>query len=639
MSDLPPLPAGYALDALPPLPKGYKLDAPAGAPDIGENRMSAIAALRGIPVAGAYVDKATAALNAAAQPLTETGLSHAGTFSERMAENEGKIKGAVDQYEASHPIGTTAGKVALGTAALAPLGAVAPVARAVGLAGGPLVPAAIRGALSSGALGAVDAAARGDDIGKGAMFGAGAGIAGPVAGKVIGGAAEALGNVGKQTPAINDLARAAVRQGVDLPNIAASDSLVTQRVGSALKELPVLGDPIVKASRTADTQMGNALKNVEQGYGSGSALNAGDVAKTGLTDWLTGGSKAVASRVYGNVDKLVNPNLTNDLASTRNMIGSIAAERQNAGLPGSSKAVDSVIDAVQRPGGLNYEGVKTLRSSIGEMLDSSVLPADIRKSELKRIYSALTDDLKDTVQKAGGAPALAAFNKANTLNTLISQRREALAKIVGESADAAPERVLDRLIGFAAGNSRADFNKLALARKTIGANGWDEVASAAVSKIGRDADGNFSPARFLTAYGKLSPLGKQTLFGSTGRTDLVQSLEDIATLSRRAGELQKYANPSGTGRVMGGLTTAGAALAQPHVVIPAAVGARLAARQMAQPIRVKPTTLSVAARNAQIKALLDHATRQSIVGSVPAASGGQSMPLPQVAAPSLQATQ
>jgi hypothetical protein len=42
-------------------------------------------------------------LNAAAQPWLETGLSHAGTFVERTAENEKTIKAATDQYEKEHP--------------------------------------------------------------------------------------------------------------------------------------------------------------------------------------------------------------------------------------------------------------------------------------------------------------------------------------------------------------------------------------------------------------------------------------------------------------------------------------------------------------------------------------------------------
>jgi hypothetical protein len=108
----------------------------AAVPPIGENRMSTIAALRGIPLAGAYVDKGTALLNAAAQPWLETGLSHAGTFAERTAENENTIKAATNQYEKDHPIGTHVGKFAIGAGALAPFGATALGARAFGMAGG-----------------------------------------------------------------------------------------------------------------------------------------------------------------------------------------------------------------------------------------------------------------------------------------------------------------------------------------------------------------------------------------------------------------------------------------------------------------------------------------------------------------------
>lgn len=580
--------------------------AAAPAPDIGENRQSAIAALRGIPIVGAYVDKGTAMLNAAAQPITETGLSHAGTYGERVAENEKLIKEATDAYEASHPIGTTVGKVALGTAAMVPAMAAAP--EAFGLTGASLAARAGAGAASGGLLGGVDAAARGEDIGKGALTNAIVGGAGPAIGKAVGAGVEALANSGAQTPATNALAQAAERLGVDFPKVAASDSLITQRTGAALKELPVLGDPIVQASRKANEQMGAALKNVEQGYGSGSALNAGDIAKTAMEDWITGKSGDVASRLYGNVEALTNPAVTRDLTATRKVVADVLADRQNAALPGSSKAVDAVIDAVQNRGGLNYDGVKTLRTSIGEMLDSSVLPADIRKSELKRIYGALSTDLKDTVHAAGGPDALNAFNKANTINVLVNQRREALAKIIGTQANAAPEQVMDRLIGFAGSNARADFQKLALARKTIGAKGWDEVASSAVAKIGRDADGNFSPDRFLTAYGKLSPAGKQTLFSSTGKGDLAAALEDIATLSRKAKELSSYGNPSGTGRVLGGASSIGAIVSQPHIAIPGLLAARVSASRLAQSIRPKATTVQLAQRNAAIAALLDHVT-------------------------------
>jgi hypothetical protein len=293
-----------------------------GPNEIGDNRASVVAGLRGAPVIGAYADKGAAMLNAALQ------LSHAGTYAERLAENEPKIKQATDAYEKVHPIETTAGKFAVGAGTLAPLGATALGAKALGLTGDALLPMMARGAATGAVIGGTDAAARGEDIGKGAMFGAGGGAAGPAIGRAMGAGVEGIANRAAQTPEANAIAQAADRLGVDFPKVAASDSLITQRAGAALKELPVIGDPIVKASRNASEQMGSALKDVEQGYGSGSTLNAGDVAKTGLTDWITGKSKDISSRLYGAVDSQVNPAVTRDLSATRNMIGSIAAERQ-----------------------------------------------------------------------------------------------------------------------------------------------------------------------------------------------------------------------------------------------------------------------------------------------------------------------
>lgn len=160
------------------------------APDIGENRESTVAALRGIPIAGAYVDKGVAALNAAAQPLLETGLSHADTFGERMAENEKKVKAATNAYEASHPIGTTVGKVALGTAAMVPVMAAAP--EAFGVTGATLAGRAAAGAVSGGALSGVDAAARGENVPNAIAVGSALGGAAPAVGKIVGKTVQAL---------------------------------------------------------------------------------------------------------------------------------------------------------------------------------------------------------------------------------------------------------------------------------------------------------------------------------------------------------------------------------------------------------------------------------------------------------------
>lgn len=177
---------------------------PAAAPDIGDNRASLVAGLRGIPIAGAAADYGTAALNAAAQPLVETGLSHAPTFSQRLAENRPKVTEGTNAYEASHPIGTTIGKMAIGSGAVAPLAASATAAKLLGMSG--TLPAMIRnGIMSNSAIGAADAAVRGggaEDIGKEAAISGATGGAFPAVGKAAGAAVRGIRNLVGSAPRV-----------------------------------------------------------------------------------------------------------------------------------------------------------------------------------------------------------------------------------------------------------------------------------------------------------------------------------------------------------------------------------------------------------------------------------------------------
>jgi hypothetical protein len=263
-------------------------------------------------------------------------------------------------------------------------------------------------------------------------------------------------------------------------------------------------------------------------------------------------------------------------------VAEIAAKRDAAALP-SGKATDAVLEAVQRADGLTYEGVKTLRTNIGEMLKGGILPEGVSGSELKQIYGGLSKDLESSVAAAGGAKASEAFNRANRYYSLVSDRRESLAKIIGADGNAPAETVFNRLEAMAGSSSRADISKLAQARKVMGADDWNELASTVVSKLGRDVEGNFTPQRFITAYGKLSDAGKTLLFRSGGKSDLATHLDDIAKVSSRFKDLQKFANPSGTAR--NSLFTAlGAGLvATPLTTISTVIGGRALAMALAKP--------------------------------------------------------
>lgn len=380
-----------------------------------------------------------------------------------------------------------------------------------------------------------------------------------------------------------DVAAAANRVGVDLPRAVASDSTAVQQGGKILTNVPIGGTPLRKASTTAIEQLGAAAGRVQQGFGSGNVANAGSAARQGITDYAT---KTLTSRVrdaYDGVDALVTQNVTTPLSSTAKVVTDIGARRTNAGLP-ESGAAGIVRKALENKDGLNYQGIKDLRTAVGEMLDKPDLTANgFSQAELRQIYGGLTDDLKNAVSRAGGEKAAKAFESANQLAAKTSREREALNKVLGR--DISDERLFDRITAMAGSNSRADRVSLARVRNAVSPETWDEMASGVISRLGRDADGNFSPDRFVTGYGKLSPEGKSALFG--GKKELAQSLDDIAAVSRRFKKLNEFANPSGTAQSAVGAGYLSGVFLDPATVVGSVVGARVLSNIMAKPVGAK----------------------------------------------------
>lgn len=582
----PTPPEGFALDAPaapPPPPEGFTINGmpPAGGSDgpapsipgapVGGSPSTASAFAEGAKqgLSLGLADELQAARTASgvrAIPPSPAGLVVQGALSlggyvrhalgfdnnsydTALEANRARVKAA----EEAHPGAFIGGQLA-GAAAL-------PIAP---LASGATLPARLAGSAATGAA-----------LGGAAGFGEGEGIPGRLAGAatgalgggVIGTAAvpvgAALGAAGRGIgylaragrPAEGpEIAAAAERLGVALPRAVTSDAIPTQQMGQVVSQIPVAGAPLVNASERAIGQLGEAAARAEQGFGSGSAANAGEAVRAGIAHYIKTESQQQAERLYGAVDQLVNPATTVPLNATDATARSINFQRSAAALKPSS-AVNEIADAIARGEGLTYQGAKMLRTRIGEMLDTGLLPADTSKAELKRIYGALTDDLRTIVSEAGGPQASEAFDQANRIHASISARREALAKIVGSRSD---EGIFEKLAHAAGTGGSADIKLLGLARETIGPDAWGEVASAVIARMGRDASGEFSPRRFLTAYSKLSSDGRAALFHGTGRADLAQALDDIATVSKRFKQLDRFANPSGTARnLLGGAAAFG----------------------------------------------------------------------------------
>lgn len=409
--------------------------------------------------------------------------------------------------------------------------------------------------------------------------------------------------------------------GVSIPKYLESDSMPVQRIAASLKNIPGAGDKIVNSAQAVTDDLGLAAKGAAEGFGTGSADVAGGAAKDGLSRWIKSGSQKPVENAYREVDSLIDNGVIGSLDNTQAEIAKIMAERANAKIGGKSAAVDMLLPAIQSEG-LNYQGAKDLRSLLGDKTPAQMIAEGINPKEAKRLYGPMTKDLEAIVERSGGEAALNKWREANSLASLTSGQRKQLSKVIGTKGDATPESVYSRLVSYAGSKSSGDINRLMLARKAMGEEAWSEVASAFISKLGRDPQGGFSPDRYFTAYGNLSPAGKNTLFGN--KPEHAKALEDINTVVNGIKDkIGKFSNPSGTAQnLIGGGMVAGI-LSEPITLITSIVGGRVAAEILSKPATAKATAdfakayAQAAKKPADARLLMEAASRNlaNVVGS------------------------
>jgi hypothetical protein len=392
-----------------------------------------------------------------------------------------------------------------------------------------------------------------------------------------------------------EIVGAAGRQGIEIPRAIASDSYLTQQTGAGLRNVPILGTPIVKNTDKAIKQMGAKVEDIASAQGGRTAEQAGDIAGRGLQDWIGPKSKKMVSDAYDAVDAAIDPNARGALDEAMAEASKILSKRQNASL-GDSKAVNLIHEAMMRPEGMNYRGIKDLRTSIGEHLDNGMLPADISKTELSQIYGGLTRDLGAVVEKSGGTTGRALWQKANDTAAEIAKKREELVKIIGSDGNASGGTMFTRIKAAASGGSKADTDLLVKTKAAIGADDWERVVSGVTAKLGVNNQGIFQPGRFLSDWGKLSEAGKSALYGTGAHK---AALDDIAKISMRWPQLQKFQNPSGTAQSITGATLGASVVMHPlaalATVLEPTTAAGIGAAALLARALAKPATAASAA--------------------------------------------
>jgi hypothetical protein len=548
----------------------------AGAPMPSPMRGSAI---------GTFLDEASAGLNAAGNYVTGGMIGN--NYDEALALQRARDRAT----EAAHPTASTVANIAgaVGTAAATPMLRVAQGTGALATAANMGATGAAYGGLSGFGAGEGGVGDRLAKAGEGAAVGAAVGAPlGAAVGRFVGRGAPG---------AADDIARAAEQAGVDLPRAAATGDgiagwAVRQSAG-ALKNVPIVGAPLVKASTKALDQMESSAGRIAEGYASAaSPVTAGDSAKAAISNWIKGDSAKMTEDLYKGVGAHIPANATRPLRATQEAFEQLGVEDIRSASTVNKTAADMVKEAISRPGGLSFDGLLKLRTNVGAMLEDSMLPnAGTNKPALKRVYEGLSKDLEAMAFSKGGAPAVKAWQEATRASKIINQEREALTKIVGKDGMRSPEATLDTLLRMAGTRSTADITKLKLARRVINDDAWDEVASAAIHRLGRNQGNEFSPAHFLKNYSALSDDAATTLFGSTGKGNMKGELDALAKVTAKFKDLESMGNPSGTGRVGSLLAMVGtlATLGPLALLAKMFTGYRVA-KFMASPVKVKEIT-------------------------------------------------
>lgn len=359
----------------------------------------------------------------------------------------------------------------------------------------------------------------------------------------------AAGNI-RTGPTINaiktapEAIAAADRIDVPLPKLVATDSPLTAFTGQVLARAPG-GGPIVESMNDLRGNMQGAVgRAAEMAGGSTDPAVAGASFRGGIENSFKPMVKSGVGAAYDNVASVMDKNVKTPLSSTQGIAEEIIARRSGAAIQGESRAATEVLDAVTRPGGMNFDQIKNLRTHVGELLEGKTFPEGMSEHELRAIYAGLSKDLEAAAVAGGGERGLAAFKRANELASNVADWKESLKKVLG-SQSRSDEGVATTIIRMA-GREGGDVDALVKARTAVPPEVWQDIASTAIGRLGIGRNGEWTAANFATDFRNMSERGRALLFRSVGQGDVLPYLEDIAKVSQKIVDRGKLANTSGT---------------------------------------------------------------------------------------------
>jgi hypothetical protein len=401
-------------------------------------------AASGVPIVGGLLNKADAATNAALAPVLNPLFDpkdqlQGDTFGERYAKSLAMQNAGDTQFAAQHPYVDTGAKVAGAAASLAPAVMAAP--GLFGAAGG-LGTRVVAGGASNAALGAADAAVRGQDpLAAGGMGGL-IGAALPVVGTALHGVASPfisniMARVNPEAYGQRQAARGIIESGRSTADIA-GDVTSAAGAGQPFTVADAMGNAgqrmlstVARAPGLGRTETVNFLEGRQAGQGRrvSNALAEGfDAPETAAQTEarLTSARNTAADTEYGQVRTDANPV---DVVDTINHLDRVIGTRPGQVLTPANDSVEAVLtpfrERLARVNPDDFEAVQRIRGDMADAAQSAMQGGHGNRARL--IRNAVTELDRAMEQASPGYRAANANFAQNTRNIEAVQTGRAAA--------------------------------------------------------------------------------------------------------------------------------------------------------------------------------------------------------------------
>ena len=418
------------------------------------------------------------------------------------------------------------------------------------------------------------------DVGAGAVAGAGSefggevgeAVAGPegrAAGELVGSLVapltipEKLGGVGALTAGLRRLIRPdakKVASTVEDFSVIGSTPTVGQATGRSgfqgtenlSGSLPG-GGPI---SKTAQGVQANIQKRLRIMADTASTKEGLDIAGRNLQKGITGQGgfidrfQAKSSDLWRGVDDLIPLDTPVSMTNVKKAVDDLTLQGEFGAILNNPK-IAQIKGVLDGSGSLKFEELKLLRSAVGRELSGTDLAPDIPRAQLKKIYGALSDDVR-VVAEGAGPEAVKAWSKANNHTRAGHKRLDGYVKRIAQKGDL--QKVYESVI-----RGTEDVATINAFKRSLNPEEWNVVASNALRQMGKSTPGQqsaegdaFSVAKFLTDWNRLGPKARKAIFSGTPELNLYsKDMNKIARIAESVKESARVsANPSGTSQAL-----------------------------------------------------------------------------------------